>query len=368
MRIAFLVNNYPPRSGGVELHVHALAHHLFALGHEVLVVTLGEVPGSRSDRGIRVVTLREHFRVAGILGFPGIGTARRLRRLLREERIDVVSVHTRFFPMSYVGLRAATRVGLPTVHTEHGSDHVASDSFIIRFASRFVDRTLGRYVLRGATRVLSVSEASAEFVQRLSGVSAGVFYNAIEAPSTAPDNWANQPANLVFVGRLVPGKGWETYLDIMATLNDSSAVVTGQIIGDGPDIESARKRVDQLGLRSVVTLRGRLPQHEVRSALRGSTLVNPTILSEGFQTTLLEAIAEGGRVFTYPVPGARLLQTEGAPIHISDSKDPAALERLVLAHLGETWTPMPSEHLDRWTWSERASEYLEHCRAALPSS
>src|SRR5690606_18310914 len=175
--------NYPPRTGGVEQHVRALASELTARGNDVAVVTLGTPTGWRQDGKIEVLTLPERFRISDILGFPFLGTRRRLTRMLRERSVDVVSVHTRFFPMSAVGWRAARAAGIPVIHTEHGSDHVKSDSRVITAASRAVDFTIGRAVLRGADRVLGVSEDVVAFVRRLAGVDADVFYNAITPPA-----------------------------------------------------------------------------------------------------------------------------------------------------------------------------------------
>ena len=364
MRIAFVVNNYPPRTGGVELHVRSLARELVRQGHDALVVTLGERPGWSDDEGVRVLALPEHFRVADILGFPGPGTRPRLTRLLRDERIDVVSVHTRFFPMSFVGWRAARAAGIPVIHTEHGSDHVASESAAIRLASRAVDFTLGRAVLRGANRVLGVSESVTAFVRRLAGVEADVFYNAIDPTPAGAAPAADRPDRLVFVGRLVPGKGWREFLAAVRAVRAEGRPVTAEVVGDGPDRQELEAAILELGLADAVAVRGRVSQAEVREALRGATLVNPTTLSEGFQTTLLEALAEAGRVVTYPVPGAEVLQSRGAPVAIASGRDGAALEDALRTMLDEPGAPVPPGFIDAWTWPARAEQFVRECKLA----
>ncbi len=375
MHIAFVVNNYPPRTGGVELHVQALAHELVRKGHRVAVVTLGSAPGWKDDEGVTVLTLPERFRVADILGFPLLGTRRKLSDLLRNQEIDIVSVHTRFFPMSFVGWRAARSVKVPVIHTEHGSGHVSSDSLVIRVASKVVDFTLGRMVLRGTDRVLGVSEAVVAFVRRLAGVNARVFYNAIAAESGRPGDAAvagNEAAvrknHLVFVGRIVPGKGWETYLDILIRLKRAGHQVTGEVLGDGADLDELQRRVDSSGLRDAIEVRGRVTQGEVRKALRGATLVNPTILSEGFQTTLLESIAEGGAVVTYSVPGAATLAQAGAPVIISAERSADSLYAAIEGLLRESPAPAPIGFIQNWSWPARAEEYVEIARDVLLQS
>ena len=56
----------------------------------------------------------------------------------------MVSTHTRFFPMSFVGARAAQKAGIPYIHTEHGSNFVNNSNPIIAIGSRVVDLSLGR--------------------------------------------------------------------------------------------------------------------------------------------------------------------------------------------------------------------------------
>lgn len=371
MRIAFVVNNYPPRTGGVELHVRSLATELAQKGHEVLVVTLGNEPGWSRIGALEILTLREHFRITDILGFPSLGTRKHLTRLLREREIDIVSVHTRFFPMSYVGMRAARSAGVPLIHTEHGSGHVASGSGLIRLASRVVDFTLGRIVLRSADRVLGVSESVTDFTHRLAGVNGEVFYNAIaagQANGAADSGYTSRPSHLVFVGRLVEGKGWREFLELVASVKAERSDLTAEILGDGFGMSSLRALAASLGVDDFVSVRGRVSQDEVRKALRGATLVNPTTLSEGFQTTLLEAIAEGGRVVTYPVPGAEKLKDQGANVTITEHKNVAALAAAVAKVIRDPGTPAPRELIEQWTWPARAEQFEAVCAAVQDQS
>lgn len=351
VRITFVVNNYPPRVGGVENHVASLARHLTEQGHEVVVQTLTRgATGCSDESGIRVYRWGELFTIGGLLGFPTPAAAWGIWRDVRESR-STVSVHTRFFPLTWLGAAAARSAHLPLILTEHGSDHVASPSHVIRWGSRIVDITLGRWSLRAADAVVGVSDDVVSFVRRLSGVGAQVFYNAIEAPNIPVEGSPRR--HLVFVGRIVPGKGWEDFLEVVLAQEPS---VTAEILGDGSDMERLQRRVMEIGLGSRVGLRGRVPLDDVFRSLAGAVLVNPTQLSEGFQTTLLEAVAVGGRVVTYPVPGAELLRSEGAPVRVARraKSDLAEEVRRELDDPGRPWT---AGQLAAWTWPVRAREY-----------
>jgi glycosyltransferase involved in cell wall biosynthesis len=134
--------------------------------------------------------------------------------MLADTSVTAISTHTRFFPMSLIGVRLAKKLGVPGIHTEHGSAAVKGVSPVVALASNLVDRTMGRLVLRGATRVLCISEGAREFVRDLAGVNGEVFHNAIDtaAFSGAGADSPERRTRLVYVGRIVPGKGWDLAL------------------------------------------------------------------------------------------------------------------------------------------------------------
>ena len=296
---------------------------LVTQGHQVLVLTINTDPslhGQHVDDGVHILTGAAHFPISDVITTPSLGTVRSVAHFLREHSIDMVSTHTRFFPMSYVGVRAAHMVGIPVIHTEHGSGFVASTSPHIAWGSRAVDQTMGRYVLSHADRVLAVSEQAAAFTQTLGSPRTDVFYNVIPPVTPSDTPIADRPEHLVFVGRMVDGKGWDSFLEAIARLTAAGQHVTTELLGDGAQLEDVRARVRDLGLDDLVQVRGRVTPQQVRESLRGATLVNPTVLSEGFQTTLLEALAERGRVVTYSVPGAALLAEQRMPVMVCDER------------------------------------------------
>lgn len=361
--IAFVVNNYPPRVGGVEKHVGALATHLVALGHRVTVFTLSDEPGVSTEGGIRVHRLPRRFPVAGVISFPPLGTTRRLTAALREHGVTVVSTHTRFFPMTWVGVRAARRSGIPVLHTEHGSDHVRSASPLVGSASRLVDRTLGRRALRRSSQILAVSKDAAAFVERLSGRESRLFMNAIDLAewSVPAERRDAPPTRLVFVGRLVPGKGWEAFLSTCAALQDTlrERKADAHVLGGGPDLDRCRDEVKALGIADLVRVHGAVDSDLVREMLTGAVLVNTSVLAEGFGITVLEAVAVGAQVVSYPVPAAAALLDDGAPVRVVDPASVDDLARAAAEALEHPAPPLPEDALAAWSWQTRSREYAE---------
>lgn len=63
MKIAYFCDEYPPRPhGGIGIFVKTIAEDLAARGHQITVVEFGDVIGTRTLRGVRIVTLRQSHR------------------------------------------------------------------------------------------------------------------------------------------------------------------------------------------------------------------------------------------------------------------------------------------------------------------
>jgi glycosyltransferase involved in cell wall biosynthesis len=361
VHVAIVVNSYPPRLGGLESHVYQLANELKTAGARVTVVTLSGEPSDTDESGVRVIRLRGYLSIASVISFPGFGTTRRLGRMLTAAGVDVVSTHTRFFPMSFVGVRAARRMGVPAIHTEHGAGFVKSPSLVIQAGSWLVDVTVGRWLLRRSDRVLAVSDEVARFVTRLSGLDARVFHNALQLEKWPPHASAPAPTGIAFLGRLVGGKGWEAFVDAAADLIKRRGLpsLAVHVMGDGPDRAALEARVHARGIADSVTLHGHADISVIRSVLRESVLVNPSRLAEGFQVTLLEAAAAGAQIVSYTVPSVAPLRGDGAPVREVTGSSLEALADAVEDAVRHPRPPMDREVLEaKWSWNARADEYL----------
>lgn len=354
LRVAFVVANYPPHTGGVEQHVAAVAGSLTSRGHQVRVFVT-EPRGDRDDAGVLVTGLGRHLAVADIWALPAVTAARSLPQQLRAWQADVVSVHTRFFPATWLGVAAAHRARVPVVLTEHGGGPVHSRSPAADAAARAVDTTMGRWAWRKADTVLAVSQKSAQFVQRESGRQPAVVGNGVDLEFWSADPRPDMARpRVVFVGRLVAEKGWREFLRVVAELPEPWH---GVIAGDGPDIADVRSVVARAGLSQRVQVPGRLDREALRDLYRNGILVNPSTAAEGLQTTLLEAAAAGGRIATYDVGGVDEVVAAGARL-VHTPPTATALRDAVL-ELAEL-TSRPRTDLSPWSWESVVTRYEHH--------
>ncbi|MGB7165971.1 MAG: glycosyltransferase, partial [Mycobacterium sp.] len=117
MRVAIVAESFLPQVNGVSNSVIRVLEHLRRSGHEALVIAPdtppGEPPADRVYDGIRVhrVPSRMFPRLTTLpLGLP----LPRILRVLRGFEPDVVHLASPAL-LGYGGLRAAKRLGVPTV-------------------------------------------------------------------------------------------------------------------------------------------------------------------------------------------------------------------------------------------------------------
>jgi glycosyltransferase involved in cell wall biosynthesis len=358
----FLVNNYPPKTGGVENHVYNLAKSLVNLGQLCTVLTLSKEPSQSLEDGITVIRIKQGFGFGEVISFPTFLGLRKIISILQDLQPSVLSTHTRFFPMTWIGVFLGRKYRIPVVHTEHGSGFVRGVGFFVGLMSRAVDLSLGKYSLRNSTLVLAVSENVADFVYQLAKVKSEIFYNAVNLSTQEVSNqqlaWNGNP-KFVFVGRLVPGKGADKTLKAIALLKKDGYFPTLELLGDGAERPKLQLLANKLGISDDVLFRGKVSQYEVMQTLSSSVYVNPTELAEGFQTTLLEAVAAGAQVVTYPAPGVTKLVSQGAPVRVVASDSVESLAKTLNDAVSLPLAKIQPSLLEFWSWKYRAKEYLQ---------
>ncbi len=93
------------------------------------------------------------------------------------------------------------------------------------------------------------------------------------------------------------------------------------------------------------------PPARIAELLRGSVFLNPLRL-QGFQTTLLEAVAAGAAVVSTPVGAARYLLEAGADVRLAEASDSGAWTDNVRAALDSPAAPPTAALVDSSTGND----------------
>lgn len=312
MRIVHISDCYPPRLGGIETQVRALAVRQAAAGHDVHVITA--TPGDVVRRGTEqldgVTVHRETARMpADLPVHPRVNSV--IRTLLAPggaaAGADAVHVHGGVVsPFAYPGARVARQLDLPTVATIHGVW-----GGVFQPAARLAD--LLAHWTRWGVVLTAVSDAAADPIRAIVGpdVPVGLVPNGIDVDAWRLPHVAGDPdeVRLVAVMRLAPRK---RAMSLVQMAHEASRFLPAgrrlrlTIVGDGPVTAQVRRYVDRNGLaygRFVVDLAGRLRPDHVKATLAASDAFIAPAKLESFGIAALEARTMGLPVLAYAATG-----------------------------------------------------------------
>jgi glycosyltransferase involved in cell wall biosynthesis len=362
MRILMLTQSYPPVVGGEERAIEDLAAELAGRDHEVTVATLRQPgPEPRQTPGVRVRALRSSvYRLRRFYGdperrhappLPDPETVLDLRRLLFEERPDVVHAHNwavhSYLPLDrdegpalalslhdYSLLCATKRMlhrgslcsgpALGKCTACAGEHYGSAIGAVTAVATRLGDPRLRRHV----DLFLPVSGAVEELCRVGPGEGSVVVPNFFRPPSESAsadrrlERLPREPF-LLFFGDATPDKGAALLADAYSRLVDPPPLV---FLG--------RRLVDGLAERPGVTALGPWPHALAMEAVRRSELVAvPSIWPEPFGLVALEAAAAGKPVVAAAIGGLRDIVVDGETGLLVEPGDGdllrAALQRLI---------------------------------------
>lgn len=325
VRVALLVTELDP--GGAERIVHDIATGLDRERFEPVVVSVkpatGDVAGWLADAGVPVRSISMRSRL-------DVCAARRLARLLREERVEVLHAH--LVHAIHLGAKAAARAGVRVfVATIHDMQLMLEG-----WRLRAMRRAAG-----ALDAAACVSEAArAQYVECLGAPRArtrvvpnGVDVSRFEGPfdrGAARGSLGLAPDDLVVaaLGRLRPEKGYDTALRAMVEVTKAEPRARLVIIGDGPERARLERLARRLGLGDRAAFAGQRDDVP-RLLVAADCMVVPSRF-EGFGLAAAEGMAAGLPVIASNVYALPELIEDGESGLLCPPDDPAALARAVL--------------------------------------
>jgi glycosyltransferase involved in cell wall biosynthesis len=289
--VGIVAASYPPHIGGYEHVVSRMAATLSAQGRTVHVYTHVRLP--ESSPGVKFHTISSWTLVGGYLPIPTPRGIFQIFRALRSSRPEILVTNTRFFPVNLVAALFAALLSIPLLHIEHGAGPVRANPPLLKHIANLYDRTLGRLLVGRAAKSCGISPASCQFLLTLGAknpVGVRVPYDLAPFLSQGPSSDNGTGEELLFVGRLIDGKGLRDFLMAVELVQEEFPGLRVTIIGSGPDENELRRLSSSLACVSFegTMRRGRLAEWYARS----SAVVYPSY-SEGLGLVALEAGAAG---------------------------------------------------------------------------
>jgi len=181
-------------------------------------------------------------------------------------------------------------------------------------------RKIQKYTARNAEVILVPSKYLKKIVSDGWGVDEykiRVVYNALEetevsiSKEEAIKELHLSGEVLVSAGRLVPWKGLDVLIEVVALLSKEKPGLNLVIIGDGPEKDTLEKKARNIGVSDRVLFTGALPKEKLMKYLVGGDLFVLNTGYEGFSHQLLEVMSVGMPVITTKIGGNPELVEDG---------------------------------------------------------
>lgn len=331
---------YLPSSGGVEKHIQKVSEVLMKRGYEVDVLT-GSHDASLKTYDVagnqRIFRIPYHYCKNPFLAYSWI---LKERRLLHQYDVfhmhDPVPMLLWFLPIFLI------KRGRKIAGTFHGYEQ---DPVPMRFK---ILRKVARLLLG---RVLCIGD----FIERVYRVKcARCRLGAVES-SEQP---TRERKGIVFVGRLEPDTGIESYLGALSKLAESYKIKERlTICGTGSLLKRAEQMGVQLGID--IVLKGFV--EDVSEYYEKSF-----VCFAGGYLSILEAMSKGIPVIAIAETNLKLhyfhsINTAGGKLSIQTTPEGVAREMMKLRADANLYSRITQHNLDfarRMSWQEMANEYM----------
>ena len=291
--------------GGLYRHVMDLTGQLMSRGHQVGVVMDSSLSDPQTDTRLnnlpRSPQLGVHrIPIPRLLGPPDLLAAARIRKIARQERVQILHGHGAKGGFN-ARLAHFARRGQVAIYTPHGGVlHFEQSSMAGKLLRRIEKLLFGL-----SDAIIFESHFARESFNRQIGAPkclTRVIHNGLLDREFLSLDDRLIDHDFAFVGEIRKLKGVHILLDALQHISNKGKPATLLIGGGGPDETFVRKQIKALGLEKRVTLAGITPA--LRVFERAKVAVMPS-LAESLPYVALEAAAAGKPLIATNVGGVK---------------------------------------------------------------
>ncbi len=323
--------------GGVASHITNLDSHLRRLGYDVRIIA----PASRSvnlfgERFLPIGRPRSLPSSGSIIRITlSVTLADHIRRVLNQEKFDLVHLHEPFMPMLCSAVLRFSETA--NVGTFHACEGVPGYYFgwpvapvLLRLRARHLH---GR---------IAVSQPALDYARHHIPGEYEIIPNGVDlrqfSPNVAPfEEYRDGKRNILFVGRLEKRKGLAYLLRAFMRVKQEMPDTRLIVVGGGTRLRPRYERfIAQHGLQHDVVFKGFVPNDEVARYFRTADIYcSPATGHESLGVVLLEGLATGTPVVASDIPGYSTVVTHGKDGLLFPPKDSARLAGTLLQLLND---------------------------------
>ncbi|MCL6515731.1 glycosyltransferase family 4 protein [Alicyclobacillus sp.] len=347
----------PVRGGSVQIYLEALARELDRLGIDATLLS----PGAGE------AACRNHIRLAGM---EKVTYRSACLAELRRMQPDVVQVDNRPDFVPWVRRAVPSARVLLNLH---------STTFL---GPRHIDRARARRVLRDADRVVLNSDFLRREIARTFRLDGGDWRPVVIHPGVdlarfalpeGRERGAWPPFRLLYVGRVIRGKGVHVLVEAVRQLRQTHIPVRLTLVGRTPPWEAAYERRLRIQMRGLpVRWTGFVPPAELPPRLwRAHALVCPSQAPEAFGLVNVEAMAAGVPVIASRQGGIPEIVDASCGILVRQYRDPAAFARAIRTLMADRarWEALSDgarRRAQTFSWRRSAEAFTQVYRELCP--
>ncbi len=297
--------------GGTERYCYFLSKHLAQMGCKVFVAACSE-----SCKRIRCEELVESNFKISVYRFPTLLTlfdqnpfsflVPHLIKLIKRHQINIIHAHSYIYFSSLQASLIKSILKIPFVLHIHGGIELPLSTFVQRVSKRVYDYTLARLTIKQADAIFCVSNYDARILGKKFGLRKEKLFvvpNAVDIKKfkfTLPNNVRKR---ILYVGDLEYWKGVHILIQSFKKVSEKIAGSDVELVvaGGGSQLTALMRIVSKHKLP--VRFLGVVPHHRIPVLMQNCNLFVLPSLSEGFPTTVLEAMASGLPVIVTSVGG-----------------------------------------------------------------
>lgn len=334
LKVALVLDEGLDNPDGVQQYMLSIGSWLTSQGHDVHYL-VGQT-ARRDIPNVRSLSRNIHVSSNGNQMTIPLPTSRsKLRKLLRQEKFDVLHVQTPYSP--FMGGRLINLADPKTAVI--GTFHILPNSRLISLGNRLLGIWC-RTSLKRFDEMLSVSMAAGSFALKTFKIDSTILPNVIDykrfATAQPLEKYDDDVCTIMFLGRLVERKNCLLLIQALAKLRTHAATAKFRLVicGRGPLEAKLRHAVVELGLEPMTEFTGFVPEAiKPRYYASADLTVFPSSGGESFGIVLLEAMASGhSAVLAGDNPGYASVMAP-RPELLFDPHDAEALASLIAQYL-----------------------------------
>ena len=375
-RLCIVTHTFLPHVGGIEKVVNEQSKRLRQRNFEPMVVTnrIG-TPKNYVVDGVKVEcyeSLNTGFRLGIPYSIPTVTSLPTFLNAVKSSKI--VHAHGHPYLTSLVAGKLAKMYSKPFVLTQHNT--FIEYNSIFDDIERLNDLTVGKQTLKDADKIIAVSNATKDYVLSLGAKpqKVKVLHNGVDLVKFRPLAGKREemrkklgiPQNAIVVltvRRLVYKNGVDTLIDTANIAVKKNPRIVFLAVGKGPDSDSVKLRIQQLGIEGNFKLAGFVSDEDLPFYYNTADLfVLPSKSGEGLPLVALEAMACALPVIATNVGGIKeiLMDDYGKLV---PPNQPELLAKAILEFAAVDFSPRKKELRammeEKFSWDANVERLVE---------